>query len=118
MLVRMHAHAPWDSPGKSTGVGCHALLQGIFPTEGSNSLLLPFLHCRKILYRWATGEAQFTMDLMASPEMDSRHQEREQNKKQRERNNLAKEESRESVILEIDQGSEHFVSVLSPSPDH
>ena len=26
---------PWDSPGK-TGVGCHALLQGIFPTQGSN----------------------------------------------------------------------------------
>ena len=22
---------PWDSPGKNTGVGCHALLQGIFP---------------------------------------------------------------------------------------
>ena len=27
---------PWDSPGKNTGVGCHALLQGIFPTQGSN----------------------------------------------------------------------------------
>ena len=25
-----------DSPGKNTGVGCHALLQGIFPTKGSN----------------------------------------------------------------------------------
>ena len=25
-----------DSPGKNTGVGCHALLQGIFPTEGSS----------------------------------------------------------------------------------
>ena len=23
---------PWDHPGKNTGVGCHALLQGIFPT--------------------------------------------------------------------------------------
>ena len=33
---------PWDSPGKNTGVGCHALLQGIFLTQGSNphSLLL------------------------------------------------------------------------------
>ena len=29
-----------DSPGKSTGVGCHALLQGIFPTLGSNPRLL------------------------------------------------------------------------------
>ena len=29
-----------DSPGKKTGVGCHALLQGIFPTQGSNPGLL------------------------------------------------------------------------------
>ena len=27
---------PWDSPGKSTGVGCDTLLQGIFPTQGSS----------------------------------------------------------------------------------
>ena len=27
---------PWDSPGKNTGVGCQFLLQGIFPTQGSN----------------------------------------------------------------------------------
>ena len=25
---------PWDFPGKNIGVGCHALLQGIFPTKG------------------------------------------------------------------------------------
>ena len=31
---------PWDFPGKNTGVGCHALRQGIFPTQGSNSCLL------------------------------------------------------------------------------
>ena len=31
---------PWDSPGKNTGVGCHFLLQGIFPTQGSNLSLL------------------------------------------------------------------------------
>ena len=30
---------PWNSPGKNTGVGCCALLQGIFPTQGSNSYL-------------------------------------------------------------------------------
>jgi len=29
-----------DSPGKNTGVGCHALFQGIFPTQGSNPLSL------------------------------------------------------------------------------
>ena len=33
-----------DSPGKSTGVGCHALLQGIFPTQGSNPGLLRILY--------------------------------------------------------------------------
>ena len=27
---------PWDSPGKNTGLGCHALLQGIFLTQGLN----------------------------------------------------------------------------------
>ena len=32
------------SPGKNTGVGCHALLQGIFPTQGSNLHLLRLLH--------------------------------------------------------------------------
>ena len=36
--------SPWDSPGKNTGVGCHALLQGIFLTEGSNPRLLSLLH--------------------------------------------------------------------------
>ena len=36
-----------DSPGKNTGVGCHALLQGIFPTQGSNPR---HLHCRWTLY--------------------------------------------------------------------
>jgi len=35
---------PWDSPGKNTGVGCHFLLQGIFPTQGSNLGLLCLLH--------------------------------------------------------------------------
>ena len=36
-----------NSPGKNTGAGCHALLQRIFPTQGSNSGL-PC--CRRILY--------------------------------------------------------------------
>ena len=39
---------PWNFPGKSPGVGCHFLLQGIFPTQGSN---LGLLHCRQTLYR-------------------------------------------------------------------
>ena len=38
---------PWDFPGKSTGVGCHFLLQRIFPTQGLNPGLP---HYRQILY--------------------------------------------------------------------
>ena len=37
---------PWDSPGKNTGMGCHALFQGIFLTQGLNLFLLQLLHCR------------------------------------------------------------------------
>ena len=35
---------PWDFPGKNTGVGCHFLLQGIFPTQESKPSLLCLLH--------------------------------------------------------------------------
>ena len=38
---------PWDFPGKSTGVGCHFLLQRIFLTQGLNPGLP---HCRQMLY--------------------------------------------------------------------
>ena len=37
-----------DSPGKNTGVGCHAFLQEISPTQGLN---LRLLNCRQILYQ-------------------------------------------------------------------
>ena len=37
----------WSSPGKNTGVGCHFLLQGTFPSQRSN---LGLLHWRQILY--------------------------------------------------------------------
>ena len=35
---------PWNFPGKNTGVDCHFLLQGIFPTQGLNLHLLCLLH--------------------------------------------------------------------------
>ena len=41
-------HSLWNSPGQNTGVGSLSLLQGIFPTRGSNPGLL---HCRQILYQ-------------------------------------------------------------------
>ena len=45
--VTTRLFCPWNSPGKNTGVGCHFLLQEIFPTQGSNQGLLCF---RQILY--------------------------------------------------------------------
>ena len=41
-------YSPWNSPGQNSGVGCHALLQGIFPTQGSKPGLP---HCRQIVYQ-------------------------------------------------------------------
>ena len=49
---------PWSFPGKNTGVGCHFFLQEICLTQGSHSRLL---HCRWVLYHWATGEAHYCM---------------------------------------------------------
>ena len=40
---------PWDIPDENTEVVCHALLQGIFPTQGSKPGLLHLLHYRQIL---------------------------------------------------------------------
>ena len=37
---------PRNSAGKNIGVGCHPLLQGIFPTQGLN---LGLLYCKQIL---------------------------------------------------------------------
>ena len=47
-------YSPWNSPGQNTGVGSRSLLQGIFPTEGSNPGLP---HCRQILYQLSHKEA-------------------------------------------------------------
>ena len=47
--LRTHGlYSPCNSPGQNTGVGSFSLLQGIFPTQGSNPGLL---HCRRILYQ-------------------------------------------------------------------
>ena len=41
-------YSPYNSPGQNTGVGSLSLLQGVFPTQGSNPGLP---HCRQILYQ-------------------------------------------------------------------
>ena len=57
--LRLHAlYSPWNSPGQNTGVGSLSLLQGIFPTHGSNPGLP---HCRKIFTSWATREVQYSI---------------------------------------------------------
>ena len=48
---------PWDFPSKSTGVGCHFLLQGIFPAQGLN-LGLP--HWRRTLYPLSHQRSPFS----------------------------------------------------------
>ena len=47
--LRLHGlYSPWNSPGQNTGMGSLSLLQGIFPTQGSNSGLPNY---RQILYQ-------------------------------------------------------------------
>ena len=41
-------YSPWNSPGQNTGAGSLSLLQGIFPTQGSNP---DHPHCRQIPYQ-------------------------------------------------------------------
>ena len=41
-------HSPWNSPGQNTGVGSLSLLQGLFPTQGSNPGVP---HCGRILFQ-------------------------------------------------------------------
>ena len=47
-------YSPWNSPGQNTGVGSLSLLQGIFPTQGSNPGLP---HCRWVLYQLSHKES-------------------------------------------------------------
>ena len=42
------SESPWNFPGQDTGVGSLCLLQGIFPTQGSNTGLP---HCKRVLYQ-------------------------------------------------------------------
>ena len=53
-----------DSPGKNTGVGCHALLQGIVPSPGLNPGLP---HCRWILYCMSHQWSPVILEWVASP---------------------------------------------------
>ena len=54
----------WNSPGQNTGVGRLSLLQGIFPTQGSNPGLP---HCKKILYQLSHQGSLTILEWVAYP---------------------------------------------------
>ena len=64
---------PWNSPEKNTGVGCHALLQGIFRTQGSNPSLFSLLHWQ-VGFSTLPGKPQYATDwiLISIPSKISR----------------------------------------------
>ena len=57
-------HSPWNSPGQNTGVGSISLLQGIFPTQGSNPGLP---HCWQILYQLSHKGSPLILEWVAYP---------------------------------------------------
>ena len=63
--LRPHGlYSPWNSPGQNTGVGTLSLLQGIFPTQGSNPGLR---HCRRILYQLSHKGSPRILEWVAIP---------------------------------------------------
>ena len=56
-------YSPWNSLGLDTGVGSLSLLQGIFPTQGSNSGLP---HCRQILYQLSYQRSPLNKKLLTN----------------------------------------------------
>ena len=57
-------YSPWNSPGHNTGAGSSSLLQGIFPTQGSNPGLP---HCRQILYQLSPQGSPRILEWVAYP---------------------------------------------------
>ena len=57
-------YSPWNSPGQNTGVGSLSLLQGIFPTQGSNPGLP---HCRQILHQLSHKVSPGILEWVAYP---------------------------------------------------
>ena len=63
LFVTPELNSPWNSPGQNTGVVSLSLLQGIFPTQGSNPGLS---HCRQILYQLSYQGSPFKLKFMNS----------------------------------------------------
>ena len=60
----LRLYSQWNSPGQNTGVGSLSFLQGIFPTQGSNSRLLP---CKRILYLLCHKKSSRILEPVAYP---------------------------------------------------
>ena len=61
--VAHQALLSWKFPGKNNGVGSYLLLQGIFPTQGSNQGLLHLRIGRRIVHDCATGKAVMCLEI-------------------------------------------------------
>ena len=64
VFVTPWLYSPWNSPGQNTGMGSLSLLQGIFPTQGSNP---GFPHCRQILYQLSHKGSPGILEWVAYP---------------------------------------------------
>ena len=63
--LQLHGlYSPWNSPDRNAGVGSLSLLQGIFPTQGSNPGLL---HCRRNLYQLSHQGSLRILEWVAYP---------------------------------------------------
>ena len=63
--LQLHGlYSPWNSPGQNTRVGSLSLLQGTFPTQGSNPGLL---QCRWILYQFSHKGSPRILEWVACP---------------------------------------------------
>ena len=58
-LLPHERYSPWNSPGQTTGVGSHFLLQGVFPTQGSNRGLP---HSKRILHQLSHQGSPVSID--------------------------------------------------------
>ena len=61
---------PWDFAGKNIGVGCHFLLQGIFPTQESNPHLLSSALAGRFFFFFFTTSANW--EVLFNPESESK----------------------------------------------
>ena len=63
--LQLHGlYSPWNSPGQNTRMGSLSLLQGMFPTQGSNPGLL---YCRQILYQLSHKGSPRILEWVAYP---------------------------------------------------